>query len=247
MTKTKPSQSTRNEIRTARWALIVGLTGLVVLPVGLLQAQAVGPDAAALAKFDKNRNGRLDADELAALQVEQAKVAKAVVVAPAAVPSGEVVEMSPFEVVDSRRGYYAANTMSGTRINAKIEDLASSITVVTKEQMADFAMLDINDIFAYEASTEGSGNYTDFSFNSSAQPNDNLASNPNTANRVRGLSSANIAYSGFETSRRVPLDPINSDAIEISRGPNSNIFGLGWPVDLDKYIPRFKISHQERD
>jgi outer membrane receptor protein involved in Fe transport len=25
----------------------------------------------------------------------------------------------------------------------------------------------------------------------------------------------------------VPIDPINIDAVEISRGPNSNIFGLG--------------------
>jgi outer membrane receptor protein involved in Fe transport len=99
--------------------------------------------------------------------------------------------------------------------------------VVTKEQMADFAMLDINDVFAYEAGTEGSGTFTDFSFNQSAQPNDNLAANPNTANRVRGLASANIAYGGFETSRRVPLDPISSEAVEISRGPNSNLFGLG--------------------
>lgn len=135
--------------------------------------------------------------------------------------------LSPFEVVENNRGYYGANTMSGTRINSKIEDLASSITVVTKEQMADFALLDINDIFAYEAGTEGSATYTDFSFNQSFQPNDNLAANPNTANRVRGLSSANIAYGGFETSRRVPLDPISSDAVEISRGPNSNLFGLG--------------------
>ena len=46
-------------------------------------------------------------------------------------------------------------------------------------------------------------------------------------NRIRGLTSANIAYSGFETSRRVPLDPISADAVEISRGPNANIFGLG--------------------
>ena len=45
--------------------------------------------------------------------------------------------------------------MAGTRIGSKIEDLGASITVVTKEQMTDFAMLDINDIFSYEASTEG--------------------------------------------------------------------------------------------
>lgn len=140
----------------------------------------------------------------------------------------EVVALSPFQVVGSGdRGYFGANTMSGTRLNSKIEDLAASITVITKDQMNDFAMLNINDIFAYEASTEGSGNYTDFSFNSSAQPNDNLAGNPNTANRVRGLTSANVAYGGFETSRRVPLDPISAEAVEISRGPNSNLFGLG--------------------
>jgi hypothetical protein len=190
-------------------------------------AQGVAPDPATLAKYDKNRDGRLDAAELAAKQAEDDRSAKAAVPgAPAAAPE-EVVEMSPFEVVGDKRGYFAANTMSGTRINAKIEDLASSITVITKEQMADFAMLDINDVFAYEASTEGSGNYTDFSFNQSFQPNDNLSSNPNTANRVRGLMSANVAYSGFETSRRTPLDPINADAIEISRGPNSSLFGLG--------------------
>ncbi len=32
---------------------------------------------------------------------------------------------------------------------------------------------------------------------------------------------------GFATSGRVPIDPIDIDAVEISRGPNSSIFGLG--------------------
>jgi glutathione peroxidase-family protein len=31
---------------------------------------------------------------------------------------------------------------------------------MTKEQMQDFAMLDINDVFLYTANTEGSGTYT---------------------------------------------------------------------------------------
>src|SRR5688572_24027577 len=70
----------------------------------------------------------------------------------------EAVQMTPFEVSSAGdRGYYGANTMSGTRINSKLEDLANSITVVTKEQMADFALLDLNDIFNYEAGTEGTG------------------------------------------------------------------------------------------
>src|SRR4051812_26199770 len=59
--------------------------------------------------------------------------------------SDEVVALSPFEVGSNNKGYYASSTMSGTRFNTKLEDLASSITVITKEQMSDFAMLDIND------------------------------------------------------------------------------------------------------
>src|SRR5450631_3008292 len=34
----------------------------------------------------------------------------------------EPVQLSPFEINESTNGYYAANTMSGTRLNSKIED-----------------------------------------------------------------------------------------------------------------------------
>src|SRR5688572_1825127 len=95
---------------------------------------------------------------------------------------GETIQLSPFEVSGAGdRGYYGANTMSGTRLNSRIEDLASSMTVVTKEQMADFAMLDINDIFNYEAGTEGTGTYTDFSFDRNGVPIDNTQLNPGGA------------------------------------------------------------------
>ncbi len=138
------------------------------------------------------------------------------------------VVLSPFEVSASGdRGYYGANTMSGTRLNSKIEDLASSITVVTKEQMQDFAMLDINDIFKYEASTEGTGNYSNLTFDSNGGAFDGVQTDPNNSNRIRGIGNANISFGNFETSGRVPLDPIMIDAVEISRGANSSIFGLG--------------------
>jgi hypothetical protein len=83
----------------------------------------------------------------------------------AAPSKDEIVNLSPFEVTASNRGYYGSNAMSGTRLNARVEDLVSSVIVVTKEQMADFAMLDLNDIFSHEVSTEGIGNYTDLTFN----------------------------------------------------------------------------------
>src|SRR5688572_12133737 len=94
--------------------------------------------------------------------------------------------------------------------------------------MLDFAILDINDVFLYAANTEGTGTFTDMlegSANGGVQ--DNVAGDPANANRVRGIGNPNVSNGNFETSNRVPLDPIDSDAIEISRGPNANIFGLG--------------------
>ena len=44
---------------------------------------------------------------------------------------------------------------------------------------------------------------------------------------MRGVSNANMAIGNYESSGRVPIDPINIDGVEISRGPNANIFGLG--------------------
>src|SRR5687768_4413701 len=140
----------------------------------------------------------------------------------------KIVALSPFEVVSDNNGYYASNTMSGTRLNSKIEDLGASITVVTKQQMQDFALLDINDIFNYEAGTEGTGNYTSITFGRDGNNiDDNVEKNPQGANRIRGVGPANITFGNFAGSGRVPIDPINIDAVEISRGPNANIFGIG--------------------
>jgi len=78
--------------------------------------------------------------------------------------SEKPLQLSPFEVAVDNKGYYGANAMSGTRLNTKLEDIPSAISVVTKEQMQDFALLDLNHIFAMEVSTEGTSNYTALSF-----------------------------------------------------------------------------------
>ncbi|HWA08574.1 MAG TPA: TonB-dependent receptor plug domain-containing protein [Opitutaceae bacterium] len=207
-----------------QWRLLLALSALAASTT--VMAQAVAPtDAATLARYDKNKNGRLDPDEIAAMQADQAKVP---VQTNAQTGKDDVVELSPFQVSGGGdKGYYASNTMSGTRLNSKIEDLAAAVSVVTKQQMSDFAMLDINDIFAYETSTEGTGNFTDYSVDRNGMVTDGVQNNPQGANRIRGGSAANIALNNFASSGRVPIDPIGIDAVEISRGPNSNIFGLG--------------------
>ncbi|MSU66435.1 MAG: hypothetical protein EXS38_10110 [Opitutus sp.] len=206
-------------------ALMLAGTGLVAVQDEKSGALSLRPGATEPAR----KSGEAD-PKLPTPRIGPADVAKA-----AAEPT---VELSPFVVsTTAERGYQASNTLSGTRLNSKLEDLASSITVVTKEQMIDTAVLDLNDVFLYEANTEGTGNFTDFSTNRNGGVVDNIQNSPAQANRIRGVGRANIAVGGFAVNPRIPLDTYNVDGIEISRGPNSNIFGLGGSAGTVNYIP----------
>ena len=133
------------------------------------------------------------------------------------------IVLSPFEVnAANDRGYQAFNTLSG--MNTKLEDLAASLSVVTKQQLLDTAATDINDVFLYEANTEGIYQWTSFNIDR-GNVSDDVQSDPHNATRMRGLSSPNISTGLYRTS--LPLDTYNIDSIEISRGPNSSLFGLG--------------------
>lgn len=149
----------------------------------------------------------------------------------------EAIVLTPFVVDASKdKGYYAENTLAGSRIRTNLSDLAASITVVTKQQMEDTAALDINDVFKYEASTEGSSTYTP-SIVDRGTAKDTLAgyslgNNGSTttnaqSNRVRGLGAPDAAINNYSANSRIPLDSYNTQSIEISRGPNSLLFGLG--------------------
>ncbi len=162
--------------------------------------------------------------------------------APEQATSGDVVELSPFQVDASRdAGYYAENTLAGSRLNTNIGDLAASITVVTKQQMEDTASLDINDVFRYEASTEGSSTYAPSIVDRGTVKdtvagytfgNDGTSTTNAQSNRVRGMSAPDAAVNNYASSSRVPLDSYNTQSLEISRGPNSSIFGLGSPSGI---------------
>jgi outer membrane receptor protein involved in Fe transport len=192
-------------------------------PAALSPAQ----EARALARYDANRNGRLDPEELAALRADEARAGVAASRTTAWSERDEVIALTPFEVSAANdRGYFATSTMSGTRVNSKIEDLAASISVVTKQQLLDTAAVDLNDIFLYEANTEGIGQFTDFIIDR-GNVVDNVAGSPQTANRIRGLGAANITINGFSGTSNLPSDTYNLESAEISRGPNSSIAGLG--------------------
>ncbi len=155
---------------------------------------------------------------------------------PATVSPGtdEVVELTPFQVDASKdSGYFGANTMSGTRLNSRVQDLGGSITVVTKAQLDDTASIDINDIFKYEANTEGIYDFTAITTSSPTadiiQGGSATSGGPQLATRVRGLTAPNITIDYFTHTARIPIDSYILDSVEISRGPNSSVAGLGSP------------------
>jgi hypothetical protein len=146
-----------------------------------------------------------------------------------------IVQLTPFEVAASSRdiGYYTQNTLAGTRLNSNLADLGSSITIISKQQMADTSAVSINDLFLYEASTEGTENYTSLGgFGKGAGVGDNIQASPQTANRVRGLGSVDLTRDYFVSNAAIQLDSYNLDDVELSRGPNSTLFGIGSPAGV---------------
>ncbi len=159
----------------------------------------------------------------------------------------ETLVLSPFVVSTTKdTGYYASNTLAGSRLNTNIADLAASISVITKQQMEDTASVDINDVFRYEINTEGSSTYTPTGSGYLTLRSDgvlDVASGAATgssvtpftnasANRVRGLGVPSAATNYYPSIGQVPFDAYNVQSVEISRGPNSMIFGMGSPAGI---------------
>ncbi len=156
----------------------------------------------------------------------------------------DIVVLSPFEVTSSAdRGYYAANTLAGSRINTNLADLGAAISVITLQQMEDTASTDLNDIFRFEVNTEGALTYTPgtqsmrndgvLDVNAGGTQGNSLSSYTVAgANRVRGLGSPSAAINYYPSISAVPFDSYNTQSVELSRGPNSMLFGLGSPAGI---------------
>ena len=153
--------------------------------------------------------------------------------APAA--GSETIKMTPFDVQASSKdqGYYTANTLSGTRLNSSLNDIGASITVISKQQLQDTSSVNLNDMFLYEASTEGTENYTALGgFGKGTGVGDSIQGSPQTSNRIRGLAPADVSRDFFITNPSIQVDSYNLDSVTISRGPNSTLFGIGSPSGI---------------
>lgn len=144
----------------------------------------------------------------------------------------EVLELSPFQVsVDQNMGYLATSTLAGTRIKTDLRDVGSAISVVTPEMLEDLGASSAEELLVYTVSTEIGGATGNFGGSAVAagdeSANRESRANPESNNRVRGLSKAQSTRDYFLTEFK--FDSYNSSGITLSRGPNSILFGIGEP------------------
>lgn len=159
---------------------------------------------------------------------------QAVAPATAAAPKPEeVLVLSPFVVTSEQdTGYAATDTLAGTRLRTNLGDLATSIQVVTKSLLQDTGSTNARDILVYTTSTEvagSGGNFAAASTNATGSTNERANFRvPQT--RIRGLAGADLTRDFFSTS--IPFDAYNTDRVEINRGANAALFGLGSPAGI---------------
>jgi len=145
----------------------------------------------------------------------------------------EVLELSPFEVkAEEDNGYQATQTLAGTRIRTDLKDVASAISVITKEFMKDVGATDSATLLQYTTNAEVAGTRGTYAGLGNATSVDESATlrAPASAQRVRGLAPADNTRDFFVTD--IPWDSYIVDRVDIQRGPNSILFGLGSPAGI---------------
>ena len=134
-----------------------------------------------------------------------------------------VVQLSPFEVTsNSDVGYQATDTLSGSRMNTPLKDIAASISVFTEEFIKDINATDLKEVMAYannfQPDLDDAGSFGDNSSGNS------VMGSALGSSRVRGLP-VDIARNYFKWQNST--DTYNIGRVEDARGPNSVLFGIG--------------------
>ena len=144
----------------------------------------------------------------------------------------DVYQLSPFVVeTDENVGYLATSTLAGSRLKTDLKDVGSAISVVTQEFLEDTGATNAENLLVYTVSTEIGGAQGNFAGAGVAAgdeaSNSSARANPQSNNRVRGLSGAAATRDYFLTA--FGFDAYNTESVTISRGPNSILFGIGEP------------------
>jgi len=152
----------------------------------------------------------------------------------------EVVLLDPFTVTTDDEGYMATDTLGGARTRTRLIDTPSSVTVITPKFLQDLGVTKSEDLLRYTTATESGGLYGNFSGMTSrgagvtgAAEGERLA-NPQALNRARGIGALDNTRNYLLSS--IPWDGYNISRVEIARGPNSFLFGVGSPSGISNVM-----------
>jgi outer membrane receptor protein involved in Fe transport len=142
---------------------------------------------------------------------------------PAPATASETVQLSPFLVsTEGDEGYRAANTLSGTRMNASLFHTPAAISVLTSEFLADIGAENVADMLKFAMSSD-----------SERTDSGNLAQAWDVRATIRGFTESVITrdYLPNMVQNRGILanDRFNVDRADVSRGPNSILYGASRP------------------
>lgn len=152
---------------------------------------------------------------------------------PAPAPD-ETVTLTPFVVAEAEdHGYAATSTLAGTRLRTDLRDVGAAISVVTSRFMTDTASTNIRDLLVYTTNTEAGGfegNFSGVDTGNKFSSAEATLQSPQNSTRVRGLAGADLTRDFFLTN--IPMDAYNTERVDISRGANAILFGLGSPAGI---------------
>ncbi len=160
------------------------------------------------------------------------------------------LELSPFVVSSTQDvGYRATSSLAGTRIKSELRDLGAAISVLTQEFIKDSGATGPSDLLVYAPGAEvggAYGNFTNSTFDRGRPDQQTNRTNPEGNTRVRGLVSAELTRDYFSTD--FSFDAFDTERVDISRGPNSLLFGVGSPGGVVNYSlkqPTLAADHYE--
>ncbi|MBL9199882.1 MAG: TonB-dependent receptor plug domain-containing protein, partial [Opitutaceae bacterium] len=154
--------------------------------------------------------------------------------APRAPASADTIMLSPFTITsDKDVGYEASESLAGTGLKSKLTDLGAAVSVITSKFLEDTASFNLRDVLVYQTNMEVSGFGGNFSGATpalgavTAEPD--LGNGP-AGTRVRGLAAATQATNFYRAV--IPMDAYNTDRVEVNRGANALLFGVGSPAGI---------------
>ena len=159
-------------------------------------------------------------------------IAQSTPAVPPASADGEVIELSPFSVSATEdQGYTSKYTLAGTRIRTELKDVGSSISVYTSKFLENTGSTNAEQLLVYTSGTEVAGQGGNFlGMGDGSVLTDTNRTKPISNTRVRGLTEADNTRD-FNLSD-IPWDSYNVGRIDLQRGPNSILFGIGSPAGI---------------